>query len=235
MIGNRKGGDDAGSKAQIALNQFSNYYLFGTDSTNPIQGDYAKNTGYKAVTAMEKRDAEFFNKAKEYYDAFMQAYEQDIRDTQKSPDVESIDDYLSGDIVSFTQMFDFIDRFATTPALTFEEIFGIFINAGLDPARQFVNDYYAELSDTSYELGVRYAKERTVYDLAQVDQYYMYQDSNCMDGEDIKDNCIVNTKKYDMSHIEEAARIADSDILQLPDEVVESSIEQLYLIQKGDI
>ena len=147
LISNQKGGTEVGGKVKTALNQFSNYYLYGTDSADAIQGDYNKNTIYKVDTAMEERDADFFNKAKEYYDSFIQAYEQDVRATQKIPDSDSIDDYLSGDIVSFTEIFDFLYRFAMAPALTSEEVFGMFNNTSFESAQQLVNNYYSNLLD----------------------------------------------------------------------------------------
>ncbi len=235
LFGNQMNKNNAEGKVKLALNQFSNYYLYGTDSTDAIQGDYNKNTVYKAVIAIEERNVDFFNRAKEYYDSFIQAYGQDIRATQKIPDPESIDDYLSGDVTSFTEMFDFLYRFAMAPALTSEEIFGVLMNTDFESAEQFVNDHYSNLLDTTYEPGIRYAKERTIYDLSQVDQYRIYQENNCLDGESIKENCAIGFQKYDMSRIEEAKKIADSDILQLPDEVVEESIEQLFLIQKEEL
>lgn len=235
LLSNSRNESGAKNKAQTTFNQFSNYYLYGTDSADNIQGGYDSNTVYKASIAMEEGDMDFFNKAKNYYDTFMQAYEQDIRATQQTSDSEDISDYFNGDVVVFTQMFDFIYRFAMAPALTSEEIFGVFINTDYESAQQFVNNYYSSLADTTYELGTRYAKERTIYDLSQVDQYHIYKDSDCIEGETIKDNCAVDFKKYDMTRLEEAAEIANSDILQFPDDVVEGSIEQLYLIQKENL
>ena len=235
LISNQKGGTEVGGKVKTALNQFSNYYLYGTDSDDAIQGDYNKNTIYKVDTAMEERDADFFNKAKEYYDSFIQAYEQDVRATQKIPDSDSIDDYLSGDIVSFTEIFDFLYRFAMAPALTSEEVFGMFNNTSFESAQQLVNNYYSNLLETTYGPGSRYVKERIIYDLAQVDQYHIYKDNNCLNGENIKNDCNIDPNKYDMARIEEAIRITDSDILQLPNEVMEDSIEQLFLIQKEEL
>lgn len=232
LFGNQKGKSSAEGEVQTALDQFSNYYLYGTESTDVIQGDYDRSTVYRAVVAMEERDIEFFDKARSYYDAFIQAYEQNVRTSQEVSDSENVDDYFDGNIASFTQMFDFIYHFVMAPALTSEEIFDLFINTDIESAQQFINDYYSSLSDTSYELGIRYAKERTVYDLAQIDRYYIYQDSGCIDGNNIKDDCSVSFKNYDTTRIEEAAQIADSDILQLPDDATEDSIELLYLIQK---
>mgnify|MGYP001052485977 FL=1 len=235
LINNQEGNTVVTSKVKTALNQFSNYYLYGTDSTETVQGDYDSNRAYKADTAMEERNVEFFTKAKEYYDSFIQIYEQDIRTNQGISESENLDDYLNGDVASFTEMFDFIYRFAMTPALTSEEVFGMFNNTSFESAQQLVNNYYSNLLETTYGPGSRYVKERIIYDLAQVDQYHIYKDNNCLNGENIKNDCNIDPNKYDMARIEEAIRITDSDILQLPNEVMEDSIEQLFLIQKEEL
>ncbi len=235
LISNQEEDTRTASKVKTALNQFSNYYLYGTDSTEAVQGNYDSNRVYKADTAMEERDIEFFNKAREYYDSFIQVYEQDIRANQGASESENLDDYLNGNVSNFTGMFDFIYRFAMTPALTSEEVFGMFNNTSFESAQQLVNNYYSNLLETTYEPGSRYVKERIIYDLAQVDQYHIYKDNNCLDGENIKNDCDIDPNKYDMTRIEEAIKIANSDILQLPDEVMEDSIEQLFLIQKEEL
>lgn len=229
------GDSNVDDEAKKALNHFSNYYLYGTDSSEPISSEYDSNVAYKVVTATEDGDTDFFKKAKEYYDTFLQTYEKKIRHVNKISDSDNIDEYIDGNVASFSQMFDFIYRCGLAPALTSEDIFGVFANVGTDSAQKFVSDHYADLLNSTYEPGVRYAKERMTYDLAQVDQFRIYRDNNCMDGESLKSNCDIDLNKYDTTRIEEAAQIANSDILQLPSEIVDDSIEQLFLIQKDQL
>lgn len=235
LLSDHKNQEGTKDNVKIALNQFSNYYLYGTDSSDNIQGNYSKSTVYEVDTALEEGDTDFFNKSKNYYDSFIKLYEQALRSSQEISGSESIDDYTNGDVSSFTQMFDFVYRLAMSPALTSEEIFGAFANMGFEGAEKFISDYYSNLLDTSYDMGTRYAKERTIYDLAQLDQLRIYKDNNCIEGEGIKEDCVVTSKNYDMSRIQEAEKIANSDILELPNEVVENSIMQLYLIQKEEL
>ena len=164
--------------------RYANYLLNGDDKEiSSLGGEYDESREYAAVKALEDKNVDFFNKAKELWSGF---YERIMND-----DKMATTSRLYGDTKEENALLDFLSKYVAVKDYWVEEsILGLYYDNGKDKdkALNLIKENYAELKNTVYEFGMNYANAAEEAVIATLNLYDAYDALGCMTNED--DACI---------------------------------------------
>ncbi|MDO4752967.1 MAG: hypothetical protein Q4A36_01910 [Candidatus Saccharibacteria bacterium] len=188
VMATRGGGGGSHNNGYTGTNgdfyRYANYLLNGDDKEiSSLGGEYDESREYAAVKALEDKNVDFFNKAKELWSGF---YERIMND-----DKMATTSRLYGDTKEENALLDFLSKYVAVKDYWVEEsILGLYYDNGKDKdkALNLIKENYAELKNTVYEFGMNYANAAEEAVIATLNLYDAYDALGCMTNED--DACI---------------------------------------------
>ena len=159
-----------------AFNEYANYFLYGQDSTQNIEGTYQYGDTYwlSDMNLSDEQIAEHFQAAEVKYQEFYDLYSQF---TNSSPDNITeevrtmIDDYYEQlDLLSYTIRF---------PNLGASELLEAYMEAPGE-AEQLIKDYYSHFSDSSVQNTRDFATSYITAATSLINTYQVYDANGCI-------------------------------------------------------
>lgn len=226
-----KNGGFGGGGAQNAneygmFKKYANYLLNGNENSDLDIGEYDPDKEYAVTTAYIEDNAGFFDKASSLWSGF---YEEIMAD-EKYSEVSK----MRGDVIYQNQLMDFMSRYMNTTILEEPDLLKMYLEDGLDGALKKVEQNYAKLGETSYDLGKEYTDELVNFSNQTIKLYSTYDTYGCIVDGVIDETCVRNNDGAVLSLEDYLENMQDDIDYTIVDDAINDLVDFSYRIM-GDL
>ncbi len=209
-----------------AFYQYSNYILFGTTSTTPTDETISLANTYEIDTILSAESEEkssFFHTAKQYFDKFIESY--------NNSDEKNQSYILPSILPDYKNTFDFIYNYAQAGGLADSELLPIYSEEG----ESGLNTYFEENYNIFNESENEDSKEYYIYQKAYFDYrkayYKVAQSRGCIEGGEIVPNCQTVISNIDVNSVMDGYNMANKIVGRNTDALITGASSIIAEIQ----
>ncbi|MBQ2659911.1 hypothetical protein IJF86_00570 [Candidatus Saccharibacteria bacterium] len=176
-----------------ALNNYSNYLLYGTNSNESLPEGYSRQKSYYLeqvifgdIENVNKTD--FLKEANSRLQAFIDKYA-----AEKGTDLI---DY--GNLLSYQELLSFIKTYTITGKLKDEDILAAYLSEGTSKTLSFIDSKYAPYINSDSSYAKEYGEEGVTYGKALVKAYDIVGPTGCLSNSGLAESCSLDSEKSSM-------------------------------------
>jgi hypothetical protein len=185
-FGSHSGQTNSSPTLAGSFNRYANLVVYGTDSTEPIQGEYQDNISYTidnfATQNTSSEKTEYFQKVLQLWDIYYGNFEKSDYFDEFNSSINHFT-FLLNDSIVFATKIDSLSTFDKN------KIFEMFISEGESNTRNTISEYYSSSLSQDNSLLTQYAELLIARDNAMVDQIAVYNNAGCIKDGVIDNNC----------------------------------------------
>ncbi len=182
------------TKLRPAFNQYANYALYGTESTNDLAEPYSESKTYQIASAITNsddnsatiRDPAFFNSTQQKFNTFIQSYNN--ANIQNSELANLLSDYQDN--------FNFLTLYANTQRLNQNDIAQKYLAGNTtEQITSYIQKTYSPFIGSSLPLAQEYGQKAIIELQNSIALFDTMKTNDCIQGQTIEPECAQSTMK----------------------------------------
>lgn len=189
------GGGSTANDTKTLLNTYSNYLLFGTESSNQISDDVSWSTetiDSNLTNTNEEAKTTYFNTLINLYSNFSTSYSDN---TQFKESLDENNGILLGNLVSdTTTALETLQIYSSIPSFTTDDMISYYLSKGGDNLSSYSDSIYGPHFGSSNSAIDDYASTKATTASLVVELYDKYRSLGCISNQKVIQECVDNAR-----------------------------------------
>ncbi len=195
------GSNSTANDTKTLLNTYSNYLLYGTESSDPISNSATWSTetiDTNLVNTDEETKATYFSTVLSLYSNFSASYSDN---TQFKESLAENDSVLLENLVSDTATaLEALQIYSTIPSFSTDDMITYYLSKGGDNLLSYADNLYGAYFDSTNQTINNYASTKVTTASLVVELYDKYKAQGCIEGQSLNQECINNANNDENIH-----------------------------------